>query len=140
MASSLAMNRGMFEDFNVTWQDRRGRTLLHHAVLRNDIELVKDMLIAGTSVFTKDRVRRRVRACAGVTVSTFGLESWLMACVCCQVGATPLHLAVLLEGGDRIVDLLLSEGADFNEPKAVRRLAAPCRTPLDVCRLSFCFC
>jgi hypothetical protein len=36
-----------------------------------------------------------------------------------QVGATPLHLAVLLEDGDRIVDLLLSEGADFNEPKAV---------------------
>lgn len=88
MASSLAMNRGMFEDFNVTWQDRRGRTLLHHAVLRNDVVLVQDMLIAGTSVFTKDRV-----------------------------GATPLHLAVLLEGGDRIVDLLLSEGADFNEPK-----------------------
>ena len=71
MASSLAMNRGMFEDFNVTWQDRRGRTLLHHAVLRNDIELVKDMLIAGTSVFTKDRVRRPVRACAGVTVDVW---------------------------------------------------------------------
>lgn len=85
----MALNRGLFEDFNVTWTDRRGRSLLHHAVLRCDYRLVQDMLIAGTSVFCKDRV-----------------------------GATPLHLAVLLEDGDRIVDLLLSEGADFNEPKA----------------------
>ncbi len=37
-----------------------------------------------------------------------------------QVGATPLHLAVLLEDGDRIVDLLLTEGANCDEPKAVR--------------------
>jgi hypothetical protein len=57
MASSLALNRGLFEDFNVTWTDRRGRSLLHHAVLRCDYRLVQDMLIAGTSVFCKDRVR-----------------------------------------------------------------------------------
>lgn len=57
LAASIALNRGLLEDFNPTWRDDAGRNLLHHAVLRNDAELVQDMLIAGVSVFEADRVR-----------------------------------------------------------------------------------
>lgn len=57
LASSLALNRGLFEDFNLTWKDDAGRGLIHHAVMRNDAELVQDMLVAGLSVLEKDRVR-----------------------------------------------------------------------------------
>jgi hypothetical protein len=55
-------------------------------------------------------------------------------CVLCdgQVGATPLHLAVLLDGGDRIVDKLLEEGADCNEPRTVGGPRPPARPPVRV--------
>jgi hypothetical protein len=62
LAASLALNRGLIEDFNLTWRDDAGRGLMHHAVMRNDVKLVQDMIIAGVSVLEKDRVGWSVRS------------------------------------------------------------------------------
>lgn len=111
MAASLALNRGLIEDFNLTWKDDAGRGLMHHAALRNDVKLVEDMIISGLSVHDKDRVRHR--ACE---------LGWCLRhpCFPVQVGSTPLHLAVLTKDSERIVELLLQEGARIDEPKGVR--------------------
>lgn len=82
---NLELFKSSFDDSELFKVDKNGKTLLHHAVLLGNIDLVKYLIAKGTNLNSKDDLE------------------W-----------TPLHYAVQIHNLS-IVELLLAAGANSNE-------------------------
>ncbi|XP_058809038.1 putative ankyrin repeat protein RF_0381 [Phymastichus coffea] len=115
--AKLILNRGVNIKILLNECTDSGETVLHHAVLSNNVKLIKLLLEYGANINAKNRDGKSplyfAVECSNTKILNFLLENGARVNDKMNHGFTALHEAIIQRSEDNI-ELLLSHGAEVN--------------------------